>query len=1179
MSLETRNVRPEQAEHYYPRDDFSSVDTLHHSSQWLGQGASHLGLKGPIEVESLKQLLHGYSPSGDLLISRKPTIQGHRERAALDCVFSPCKSVSLLVHVHGDQKLLRAHHRAAKQTLQLLEQRYAQTRVRNRGERRIVPTQFLVIGTIDHAMSRALNPHHHTHSLVFNLTRLPSGKWYSLHNDAIHDHKKLLGMVYQHQLALETRKIGYEIERRPHGQFEILGFTREQLMGFSARRQQILRHIDGDSSWAQRQWAAENTKARKGDPLSQMELMSYWQSQANDLGISFPKPNPLSQPSESNARQQLEIAINQAIQDLSQPVELEVFEQQLLEHGPIVGFDQIQQAISDSPELIIADNRIGVAQRWHLGHDLGKPQGTLETTRLLLNQHQIHEAVEHLDQVGRIVENRDPETFLGQLVQDYLALNYDEQVPTHIQVNSATARAELIDQIRSGLKSSGGLGHEELTITQLVPKDLSAEQLGFTHNFDVGDVIIPEHDSQRRGIEGGKLYGVTEKDQDTLTIQPFATTDPSALKISPWQVTPKFKMTAYTPRSIPVAEWERLVWTRGNRPLGQRRGQEFGILHLDGHMAQVQYRNGRYQQVDLSVPLHLEYAIAHPLAPKQRVRRILIAGDESLSLPQLKQALDQAQFELKIYTPSKAQLLQQLLLPSAEQSVLDTLRQQLREQVASEALVGATTLSERAHAQITNDYSRSDLSTDRVRPDSNPVQQTRGQSSHFSERLRALTDRLSGAINRSVERQGIQRITEAVAEFNRVLANRQQTASGAARFRAAIIGLNGTCTNVIDHQRVRPISRGLMTQQVISALESAPMIQALKEFNSRIAEMQPEQKFLALSRFNLAMDGFSRNHSQREQLKRDSLLDVTLSSSNSYRSSNERTTNEQRTTTDGRTIRDEPSRGHNPTRVRPDLSATEQAGSLSRGFADKLAELADAISRGIGRTAELQGLQRITRPVEDLNRVLADRQQSASGAARFRAAIIGLNGAITDTTYRYRARRVGEGLIAHQIVSGLGAPPMIQALREVNAQLSGMKLERKSIVMNGLQEGLASYGLELSQRQTLEIAQTAKSLFTNLGVGERQSDQSLLFASNNFVYRMDGDLVSITAKDGRGEVLRVAGNTVVVNALSKADLENCHRLKQRVAEGVLVRSQCQSKAKAQHQPKQTPRLYRRGPRL
>ena len=49
--------------------------------------------------------------------------------------------------------------------------------------------------------------------------------------------QKLLGMIYQNELAVEVQRLGYGIAPRANGQFELRGYQAEDLQTFSKRRE------------------------------------------------------------------------------------------------------------------------------------------------------------------------------------------------------------------------------------------------------------------------------------------------------------------------------------------------------------------------------------------------------------------------------------------------------------------------------------------------------------------------------------------------------------------------------------------------------------------------------------------------------------------------------------------------------------------------------------------------------------------------------------------------------------------------------------------------------------------------------------------------------------------------------------------------------------------------------
>lgn len=283
--LTAANVSEEMGVNYFIKNYYHLGKSL-----WSGQGSEKLGLSGAVDDEdAFKNIIEGRSPDGKEQLNAR-AVKPKTKRAALDCTFSAPKSVSLMALVGGDTRLIFAHHQALKEVIKLMEERYAYTRVTDDNNRHRVKTGNLVVAQFDHIESRDLDPHLHTHCLLMNMTLSRDGRWLSLGNNEIFANKKFLGMAYQSYLAREVLKLGYEIEFRLHGQFDIKGFLEKDLETFSKRRQQIIALSGVNSTWAEREKIWDDTRQRK-QKLPESELLAFWKEEAAALGIRFVKPS------------------------------------------------------------------------------------------------------------------------------------------------------------------------------------------------------------------------------------------------------------------------------------------------------------------------------------------------------------------------------------------------------------------------------------------------------------------------------------------------------------------------------------------------------------------------------------------------------------------------------------------------------------------------------------------------------------------------------------------------------------------------------------------------------------------------------------------------------------------------------------------------------------------------
>ena len=194
---------------------------------------------------------------------------------------------------------------AVDRTLQVLESRYAQTRVTTETGRQTVKTGNMIAAVFPHGTSREAEPQLHSHCVVMNATQLENGSWYSFSNDSAIMNKKLLGQVYQNELAVELKKIGYAVEQRAHGQFDIQGYSPELLKTFSTRRGQIealmaqwkasgktVRDAEGNriqSDLLLREAANLQTRKAKPQIVEAGQLLQSWRAVLAMQGLSLPE--------------------------------------------------------------------------------------------------------------------------------------------------------------------------------------------------------------------------------------------------------------------------------------------------------------------------------------------------------------------------------------------------------------------------------------------------------------------------------------------------------------------------------------------------------------------------------------------------------------------------------------------------------------------------------------------------------------------------------------------------------------------------------------------------------------------------------------------------------------------------------------------------------------------------
>lgn len=264
------------ADNYYTREQGQG--------QWFGKGAETLGLRGKIDPKTFEALLRGELPDG-ARVGREGI-----HRAGIDLTFSMPKSWSLIALVGGDRRIIEAYGEAVKATLAWAEKNAAQARVDSGQGQRLVQTGKLVIGLFEHDTSRAQEPQSHFHAVVANLTQLPNGEWRALRNDKLWSLNTLLNSMTMAHFRKGVEGLGYQVgERSKHGNFEAAGITRNMIMAFSTRRQQILDKIAGMASRSPEAFHAATlmTREAKAPVEDRAALYASWQATARDVGLDL----------------------------------------------------------------------------------------------------------------------------------------------------------------------------------------------------------------------------------------------------------------------------------------------------------------------------------------------------------------------------------------------------------------------------------------------------------------------------------------------------------------------------------------------------------------------------------------------------------------------------------------------------------------------------------------------------------------------------------------------------------------------------------------------------------------------------------------------------------------------------------------------------------------------------
>ena len=299
------------------------------AGEWVGLGAERLGLSGKVGANDFLRLCENQHPAtGEKLTQRLNTTRMNGDENAAnrrifyDFTFSPPKSVSLAGFLGNDERIFQAHTRAVQTALKEFEA-FAATRIRIGGTRNERLTGNFVAALFQHDTSRALDPHLHTHCLVFNATfDQVENRWKALENYELLRARKFAENVYYHELARDLRSFGYRIVSRVRGDFQVEGIPKELCERFSKRHAQIdatLEQLLADKPELKngniqelRARLAEAERTRKQKELSRHELRTLWDAQLSqsERALFGGLRMGLEKPADENQR----ISVGEAVQ-------------------------------------------------------------------------------------------------------------------------------------------------------------------------------------------------------------------------------------------------------------------------------------------------------------------------------------------------------------------------------------------------------------------------------------------------------------------------------------------------------------------------------------------------------------------------------------------------------------------------------------------------------------------------------------------------------------------------------------------------------------------------------------------------------------------------------------------------------------------------------------------------
>lgn len=290
---------------------------------------------------------------------------------------------------------------------------------------------------------------------------------------------------------------------------------------------------------------------------------------------------------------------------------------------------------------------------------------------------QVQEAVENLNQQGRIHEIPNREERLDAIAKAYSA----QPERTLVVSPDNRSRQEINERIHHELQSSGRVAEQEQRVTVLVPRqELTGADRQWAAQYETGDIICYTRGSKALGIKAGEYARVAgvHRERNLLTVERAngqqVTYDPNRLH--------GVSVFREAERQFSAGDRAQFTTPYGDEHIPNRQLGTVQQIDSEGNL-QLRMDSGRDVQFTVREHPHLDYGYAVTSHSSQGVTadRVLIHVDTEQAYENLINSrlayvsVSRARFDAQIYTNDAEKLGEELSRDVSKQSALETRHQ------------------------------------------------------------------------------------------------------------------------------------------------------------------------------------------------------------------------------------------------------------------------------------------------------------------------------------------------------------------------------------------------------------------------------------------------------------------------------------------------------------------------
>lgn len=291
----------------------------------------------------------------------------------------------------------------------------------------------------------------------------------------------------------------------------------------------------------------------------------------------------------------------------------------------------------------------------------------------------LKKAVEHaargetsssLSRIAEITEIADNTERRAAVAAAYVELRPEDRDKTIIVSGTNEARREINQMVRESI-GTAGQGRE---VDTLIRRDTTQAERRFSKNYHVGDLIQPEKDYKRSGLQRGELYKV----EDTGPGNRLTVRSERSGEVTQFNPLTHGKISVYEPDKAELARGDVVRITRNDAAKDLANGDRFKVEAIEAGKV-ILASDSRRVELPTDKPLHLSHAYATTVHSSQGLTadRVLIdmhAQSRTTAKDVYYVAISRARFQSRIFTDDRGKLPAAIARANTKYAALDLVR-------------------------------------------------------------------------------------------------------------------------------------------------------------------------------------------------------------------------------------------------------------------------------------------------------------------------------------------------------------------------------------------------------------------------------------------------------------------------------------------------------------------------